>query len=183
MLSADGKKVLYKVEKDYFIADAAAGKGDRKARRSSICRTCACASSPPRNGARCFTPRGAWSATCSTATKMNGVDWAAVRAAYGKLLPLVGSRSDLNFLIGEMLGELGNSHTYVSGGDDMPEEQRVPTAFLGADFALDAASGRYRLARIFTGDNTRETYRSPLDRSRGRCACRASICWRSTARS
>jgi tricorn protease len=94
--------------------------------------------------------------------KMNGVDWAAVRSSYAKLLPLVGSRSDLNYLIGEVLGELGNSHTYVGGGDEMPEERRVPTAFLGADFATDAASGRYRLARIFPGDNTRDVYRSPL---------------------
>jgi tricorn protease len=94
--------------------------------------------------------------------KMNGVDWPAVRAAYTKLLPLAGSRGDLNYLIGEILGELGNSHTYVAGGDEMPEELRVPTAYLGADFALDAASGRYRLATIYPGDNTRNTYRSPL---------------------
>jgi tricorn protease len=38
----------------------------------------------------------------------------------------------------------------------------VPTGYLGADFALDAASGRYRLATIYPGDNTRDTYRSPL---------------------
>ena len=35
---------------------------------------------------------------------MNGVDWQAVRASYAKLLPLVGSRSDLNYLIGEIIG-------------------------------------------------------------------------------
>jgi len=54
---------------------------------------------------------------------------AAVRASYVKLLPLAGSRGDLNYLIGEMLGELCNSHTYVGGGDEMPEERRAPTAF------------------------------------------------------
>jgi tricorn protease len=95
-------------------------------------------------------------------TKMNGVDWPAVRARYQELLPLVGSRNDLNYLIGEMLGELDNSHTYVGGGDDLPEDRSVPTAFIGADFALDEASGRYRLARIYAGDNTREQYRAPL---------------------
>jgi tricorn protease len=95
-------------------------------------------------------------------SKMNGVDWPAVRASYAKLLPLVGSRGDLNYVIGELQGELGNSHTYVGGGDEMPEEQRAPTAFLGVDFALDAPSGRYRLATVYRGDNTREAYRSPL---------------------
>jgi tricorn protease len=96
-------------------------------------------------------------------TKMNGVDWPALRAHYEKLLPLVGSRTDLNYLIGELIGELSNSHTYVGGGDDMPAERKVPTAFLGADFALDSASGRYRLAKIYAGDNTREYYRPPLN--------------------
>ena len=33
---------------------------------------------------------------------------------------------------------------------------------LGVDFALDAASGRYRFATIYPGDNTRDDYRSPL---------------------
>ncbi len=86
----------------------------------------------------------------------------AVRAAYTPLLPLAGSRGDVNYLIGEMLGEISNSHTYVGGGDASPDEQRVPTAYLGTDFALDSASGRYRLATIYSGDNTRDRYRSPL---------------------
>jgi len=53
-----------------------------------------------------------------------------------------------------VISELSNSHTYVGGGDDLPAERRVPTAFIGADFALDSASGRYRLAKIYRGDNT-----------------------------
>jgi len=44
----------------------------------------------------------------------------------------------------------------------MPQEKRVPTAFLGADFALDDASGRYRLETVYPGDNSRARYRSPL---------------------
>ncbi len=38
----------------------------------------------------------------------------------------------------------------------------MPTAFLGADFALDSASGRYRFAMVYPGDNTRDNYRAPL---------------------
>ena len=38
----------------------------------------------------------------------------------------------------------------------------VHAALLGVDWALDAASGRYRLAKIYPGDNTRDDYRSPL---------------------
>ena len=39
---------------------------------------------------------------------------------------------------------------------------RRPAALLGVDWALDAASGRYRIATIYPGDNTRDGYRSPL---------------------
>lgn len=93
---------------------------------------------------------------------MNGQDWEAVRQRYARLLPLVGSREDLNWLIGEVLGELGSSHTYVAGGDDGDHSPKVRPALLGADWAVDPASGRYRLARIYPGDNTRSAYRSPL---------------------
>ena len=162
-LSADGKKVLYKVEKDYFIADAAAdkGKGEEGKKKLDLSHM-RVRVEPTQEWVEMFNSAWRLERDFFFSPKMNGVDWQAVRASYAKLLPLVGSRSDLNYLIGEMLGELGNSHTYVGGGDEMPEEKRVPTAFLGADFALDTASGRYRLATIFPGDNTRDKYRSPL---------------------
>jgi tricorn protease len=93
---------------------------------------------------------------------MNGQDWPAVRAKYRALLPTLGSREDLNYLIGQVLGEMGNSHTYVGGGDDADTTPAVHGALLGVDWALDAASGRYRIATIYPGDNTRDAYRSPL---------------------
>jgi tricorn protease len=95
-------------------------------------------------------------------TVLNGVEWQTVHDDYAKLLPLLGSREDLNDLIGQVLGELGNSHTYVGGGDDGDTTPKVKPALLGADWALDSASGRYRLATIYPGDNTRADYRSPL---------------------
>jgi tricorn protease len=95
---------------------------------------------------------------------MNGVNWEATRKSYEKLLPLVGSREDLNYLIGEMLGEISNSHTYVGGGDQDNPEDRVATGLLGVDFGLDQHSGRYYFAKIYPGDNTRDDYRSPLTR-------------------
>ena len=166
-LSADGKKVLYRPdkEKDFFIAraaaDAAKGKDEDAPKKLDLSHMRVLVN-----------PREEWNEMFASAwrlardfffgAKMNGVDWPGVRASYARLLPLAGSRGDLNYLIGEIQGELGNSHTYVGGGDEMPAEQRAPTAYLGADLALDTASGRYRLATIYPGDNTREAYRSPL---------------------
>ncbi len=95
-------------------------------------------------------------------TVMNGQNWQAVHDKYAKLLPLLGSREDLNWLIGQVNGEIGNSHTYVGGGDAGDPTPKVKPSLLGVEWAVDAAAGRYRLATIFPGDNTRDDYRSPL---------------------
>lgn len=92
---------------------------------------------------------------------MNGVDWEAERAKYVPLLPYVADRYDLTYVIGEMFGDLSNSHMYVGGGD-YPDLHPVKVGMLGADFELDAASGRYKIARILPGDNWDQTLRSPL---------------------
>ncbi len=94
--------------------------------------------------------------------KMNGVDWDAIGAKYAKLLPLMGHREDLNYIIGEIIGELSNSHTYVGGGDLNDGTPPVPTGLVGADFGLDSKSGRYYFQKIYAGDNTREGFESPL---------------------
>jgi tricorn protease len=161
-LSADGRKVLYEMGKHYFIADAAAGDAAPKSRKPLDLSHMRIRILPTEEWAEMFENVWRLERDLFVNHEMNGVDWNAVHASYAQLLPLVGSRSDLNYLIGEMIGELSNSHTYVGGGDDIPPDQRVPTAFLGADLALDGASGRYRLARIYHGDNTRDQYRSPL---------------------
>jgi tricorn protease len=67
----------------------------------------------------------------------------------------------LNYLLGQMVGELSNSHSYVSGGDlKLPKKPNV--GLLGARFELDKAAGRYRIASIMQGENDEERYRSPL---------------------
>jgi tricorn protease len=92
---------------------------------------------------------------------MNGYDWTALRNRYRPLLQYVGHRSDLDYVLTEMISELSNSHTYISGGDyDIPE--RPDVALPGARFDLDRASGRYRIAAIFQGDNAENHYRAPL---------------------
>ncbi|HEV2176276.1 MAG TPA: PDZ domain-containing protein [Terriglobia bacterium] len=92
---------------------------------------------------------------------MNGVDWPAVREKYAQLLPYVADRYDLTYILGEMIGELSNSHTYVGGGD-YPNLHPVKVGLLGADFETDSASGRYRFAKIYAGENWDPELRSPL---------------------
>jgi tricorn protease len=92
---------------------------------------------------------------------MHGYDWQALRAQYRPQLKDVGHRADLNYILGEMVAELNVSHAYIAGGDyQIPPRPSV--ALLGARFELDAASNRYRIARILNGQNEEERYRSPL---------------------
>ena len=48
---------------------------------------------------------------------MHGVDWKAMRERYGRLLADAVTRWDVNYILGELLGELNVSHAYRSGGD------------------------------------------------------------------
>lgn len=95
------------------------------------------------------------------APNMHGYDWNALRAQYRPLVAHVAHRSDLNYVIGEMIAELNVSHAYIAGGEwQAPERAKV--ALLGCLFELDGTSGRYRIARILPGQNEEERYRSPL---------------------
>ncbi len=92
---------------------------------------------------------------------MHGYDWQKLREKYQPLLDFVGSRADLNYVIAEMISELTVQHAYIEGGDlGLPKRSFV--ALPGARFELDAASDRYRIAKIFAGENEEERYRSPL---------------------
>jgi tricorn protease len=92
---------------------------------------------------------------------MNAVDWAKEREKYAPLVSHVASRYDLTYVLGEMVGELANSHTYVGGGD-YPDLKPVNVGMLGVDFEADADHGLYRFKKIYPGENWQEKLRSPL---------------------
>ena len=95
------------------------------------------------------------------APNMHGYDWVALRDRYRGQLEYVANRSDLNYVLSEMVSELGAGHTYISGGDfEIPD--RAPVGLPGARFEFDEATGRYRIASIYRGHNEETKYRSPL---------------------
>jgi tricorn protease len=158
-LSADGSSVLFKKDSTYAIADlkmqpAKPEPLDLSHLRARI--------EPQREWAEMFENAWRLERDLFVNPAMNGVNWRGVHAAYQRFLPLLGSREDLNYLIGEMQGELSNSHTYVGGGEGVEPAATVPTGVLGVDFGADRASGRYFFEKIYRGDNTRPEYRSPL---------------------
>jgi tricorn protease len=92
---------------------------------------------------------------------MHGYDWQAIGDRYRAWVPHVAHRSDLNYVIGEMIAELSVGHAYIQGGDyEIPDRPKV--ALPGARFVLDARSNRYRIAKILQGENEESKYRAPL---------------------
>lgn len=91
---------------------------------------------------------------------MVGVDWDAIGNKYAKLLPYVGDRSDLNYLFGLMIGELGTGHAYVQGGELGTVTGGPSVGMLGADY--EVSNGKVRFKKIYRGLNAEPGARGPL---------------------
>ena len=89
----------------------------------------------------------------------HGVDTVAQEAKYRPYLDEVGSRSDLNYLFQEMLGDFSIGHLRGTGGT-IPHPHRVPGGLLGADYEI--VNGRYRIERIYTGEHWNPKAHAPL---------------------
>jgi tricorn protease len=85
------------------------------------------------------------------------LDWAQKK--YAPYVEAVASRADLNYLFAEMLGEITVGHLGVGGGD-IPRANRVATGLLGADYSIE--NGRYRIARVYNGENWNPDFQAPL---------------------
>ena len=91
---------------------------------------------------------------------MHGKDWKALKAKYAQLLPYVKTRLDLNYVIGELIAELGVGHAYVNPGE-MDRPKRVSMGLLGAEISRDK-SGFFRLEKILSGASYDKSLRAPL---------------------
>ena len=159
-ITFDGKKMLVKIKKEYAIIDVPKDKLETKDHEHKI------------QGLDTQLDRHAeWNQIYFECWRqmrdfffsptMNGVDWKAMRDKYGALLPFVNHRNDLTYLLGELIGELNNGHTYVGGGE-RPDTPRIKLGLLGAEFSRDPATRAYRIERILPGENWDKKTRSPL---------------------
>ncbi len=92
--------------------------------------------------------------------QFHGADWNAIYEKYRPLLPFVRHRADLGYLIATVGGELAVGHSYLTAPGDVPSEDAVSVGLLGADFAIE--NGRYRIKKIYTGENWNPELRAPL---------------------
>lgn len=157
--SADGKTFLYKSGKDFAITKVTPGQkaGAGKLNLDKL--------------EMKIEPREEWNQIYTDAWRifrdyfyvdnLHNVDWLAIKQQYGELLPYVPSRFDLDYILNEIVSESNTGHAYVDWGD-IKRVKRVNTGLLGAQLKPDAATGRYRLAKIYSGENWNPERRSPL---------------------
>ena len=91
---------------------------------------------------------------------MHGLDWAKMRDKYAQLLPHVNHRNDLNYIVGEMIGEINIGHAYTGGGI-RPDVPKIKTGLLAARFNKEA-SGYFKVTKILNGANWDKSLRSPF---------------------
>lgn len=158
-ISFDGKKIIFKKDKSYYITDLTDKVTTEKGKLDLSEMTVY------------VDPRAEWKQIFDESWRqmrdffydpnMHGVDWKAMKQRYEELLPYCRHRFDLTYIIGEMIGELNAGHAYVGGGD-MPKVEPTPVGLLGAEFQFDPQSGFYKIKKIFKGRNWEEKTRSPF---------------------
>ena len=161
-LSGDGKKLLVKKGKEYYVFDAAAKAPGELAD----------AQLPLDGWSFALNPREEWRQMYTEAWRlerdyfydrnMNGVDWPGVRDKYLPLVDRVTDRDEFADILGQMIGELSALHMYVYGGDFRKGADSVQPAQLGARLVRDDAAGGFRVEHIYRSDPDFPSDDSPL---------------------
>ncbi|WP_211337069.1 S41 family peptidase [Marinicella litoralis] len=156
-LSIDGKHLLVQKGRDYGVVKAAAeqklkDKIDLKHLTMKV------------------DPRTEWQQMYTDAWRilrdwfydpgMHGNDWQAIHDKYLPMAAAATHRTDLDYVFGEIAGEMNAGHIYVNSGDQ-PSVKRQSNGLLGAEFKKHK-SGYFEITKIFAGENWTESRRSPL---------------------
>lgn len=156
-ISADGKKMIYRANNDFFIVDVGqkptpgSGKIEIKDVKQLV--------DPEAEWKQVFHEVWAMQKEFFYVENMHGVDWNAMKVKYEQFLPYVGHRSDLGYLLNEMMGEMVVGHNYIYPGDQ-PATPSVNTGTLGAD--LEQTKEGYRIAKIYTRLDWNPSFKAPL---------------------
>lgn len=155
--SADGKKMIYTTGKDFFIVNA----GQKPAPNSGKLKidNFKFEVDPVAEWNQIFNEVWAMQKEFFYVENMHGANWDAVKAKYEKFLPYVNHRSDLGYLLNEMMGELVVGHAYIYAGDQ-PSSPSVSTGALGAD--LVQVDGGYKINKIFSRLDWNPSFKAPL---------------------
>jgi len=156
IVASGGEKLLVRLKKDWAIVDA---KPEQKMEKKLDLAAMEMTVDPRSEWKQIFDDAWRFERDFFYDPGMHGVNWNEMRTRYGNLLAQCVTRSDVNYVLGELIGELNSSHTYRGGGD-MEKPAKRSVGLLGCDFALE--NGAYRIATIYEGAPWDTEARSPL---------------------
>ncbi|SNR17372.1 S41 family peptidase [Tenacibaculum jejuense] len=91
---------------------------------------------------------------------LHGRNWNTVYKRYQPLVKHIKHRSDLNYILDQVNGELSVGHSFVRGGD-YPRTDRSSVGLLGADFKIN--NNKWQIQRIYTSESWNPGLNGPLD--------------------
>jgi len=157
-LSADGKKLLYGTQDSAWAIVDAGGEpkpGDGKLATAEL----RVKVDPPAEWRQIFREAVRFQRDYFYVKNVHGLDLAWAERTYGPWVDHVRHRDDLTYVLDILGGETAVGHSFTGGGD-LPDVDAVPVGQLGADLVAD--SGRYRIAKVYTGESWNPTLRAPL---------------------
>lgn len=157
VVSANGKKILVASEGSYAVVNVAA---DQKADKPLAVKEMESTINPMEEWTQIYNDAWRFQRDFFYDKDMHGVDWEAMRKQYAALIPDCVNRADINYLIGEMIGELNASHAYRGGGDGETPKNRA-VGYLGIDWTKK--DGHFAVGKIIRGAPWDNEVRSPLD--------------------
>jgi tricorn protease len=158
-LSADGKMAIYKAGEDYGIIKLTPGQkaGAGKLNLDGLVMKI----EPKKEWNQIFTDAWRIYRDYFYVDNLHKVDWQAMKERYSVLLPYVSHRADLDYMLSELVSETNTGHSYVDWGD-FQRVKRINNGLLGAELQADEPTNRYRISKIYQGENWNPARRSPL---------------------
>lgn len=157
ILSANGKKMLYRKGKNWFIASTLPHAPD-KATALKLSQLMVRVV-PHESWAEMY--RDTWRIQRAFFYNPNydGLNISRAEREFSAYLPGITSRQGLTFLFREMLSYMAVGHMFVRG-PGIPKKQTVQVGLLGADYRIE--HGRYRITRIFPTQAWNPSLYAPL---------------------
>jgi tricorn protease len=156
-LSADRKKILVHRDNSWVIIKPEENQKFEKPVRISEMKTMV---NPASEWQQIFTDAWRMERDFFYDSTMHGVDWNLVKQRYLKMLKGAMTRDEVDFIIGEMIGELSASHTYHGGGD-VENESHTSVGYLGVNWEADG--NYYKIKQIIRAAPWDAEVRSSLD--------------------
>jgi len=160
-LSANGKKMLVRKESDFAIIDV---KPNQEMKKKLAVSDMEKTIDPKAEWQQIFTDTWRFERDFFYDPGTHGIDWEKLRKRYGKLLEYAVTRWDVNFVIGELIGELSAGHIFRFGGQTEKTARRG-VGLLGVDFAL--TNGPFKSKKNYIRQSSK--HRCSLSAPRTRC--------------